>query len=59
MVVMTRQLALPDSAGGGITLEPGGTASIAFALWDGSHSDRDGQKLITMWQDLSLENEQP
>jgi DMSO reductase family type II enzyme heme b subunit len=39
----------------GIPLAPGGTASVAFALWDGAFRDRDGQKLISIWQDLTLE----
>ncbi len=27
--------------------------SIAFALWDGSAQDRNGQKLVSIWHDLS------
>ncbi len=53
-VVMTRALAV-QSDGGGVELEPGGRASAAFAVWDGSHQDRDGKKSITIWQDLELE----
>ncbi|MCP4787452.1 MAG: c-type cytochrome [Fuerstiella sp.] len=53
-VLMTRALAL-DSANGGVSLEPGSHASVAFAVWDGSEQDRDGKKLITIWQDLVLE----
>lgn len=26
----------------------------ALAVWDGAHRDRDGQKLISIWQDLEL-----
>ncbi len=54
-VVMTRPLSLGD-AGRGISLEPGCTASIALAIWDGTQNERDGKKLITIWQDLILEN---
>jgi DMSO reductase family type II enzyme heme b subunit len=54
MVVMTRPLAVA-SAEDGISLEPGGRASVAFALWDGGQRDRDGQKSITIWQDFELE----
>jgi DMSO reductase family type II enzyme heme b subunit len=53
-VVMTRSLAVA-SADDGVSLEPGGKASVAFAVWDGAHHDRDGQKSITIWQDLELQ----
>jgi DMSO reductase family type II enzyme heme b subunit len=53
-VVITRELAV-ESEDDGVALEPGGRASVAFAVWDGSHQDRDGKKLITIWQDLELE----
>lgn len=53
-VVMTRAL-LPSSESEGMSLRPGEAASIAFAVWDGSHADRNGQKSITIWQDLVLE----
>jgi DMSO reductase family type II enzyme heme b subunit len=52
-VVMTRSLAVSDEDG--LSLRPGARASVAFAVWDGSHRDRDGQKLITIWQDLEIE----
>lgn len=53
-VVMMRSLSVP-SADDGISLEPGARASVAFAVWDGMHRDRDGQKSITIWQDLEIE----
>lgn len=53
-VVMRRPLAVA-SDDEGVSLSAGETASVAFALWDGSHRDRDGQKKITVWQDLKLE----
>jgi DMSO reductase family type II enzyme heme b subunit len=53
-VVMTRSLAVA-SADDGVSLEPGGRAAVAFAVWDGSHHDRDGQKSVTVWQDLELQ----
>jgi hypothetical protein len=53
-VVMKRTLAVKN-LDDGIALEPGGTASIAFAIWDGGLRDRNGQKLVTIWQDLTLE----
>lgn len=53
-VVMTRPLTVP-SEDRGVSLEAGGRASVAFAVWDGALGDRDGKKLITVWQDLELE----
>jgi DMSO reductase family type II enzyme heme b subunit len=52
-VVMTRPLKV--ESGGGVSLEPGRRVSIAFAVWDGAQRDRDGKKVITIWQDLVLE----
>ncbi|MBP61449.1 MAG: hypothetical protein CMJ62_07970 [Planctomycetaceae bacterium] len=53
-VVMTRSLSV-ESDSDGISLEAGARASIAFAIWDGSQRDRDGKKLVTIWNDLELE----
>jgi mono/diheme cytochrome c family protein len=53
-VVMTRALKI-DAAADGVSLEPGATASVAFAIWDGGAKDRDGKKLVSIWQDLELE----
>jgi mono/diheme cytochrome c family protein len=39
----------------GLALAPGERLSIAFAIWDGTARDRNGQKRITVWQDLELE----
>jgi hypothetical protein len=36
-------------------LAAGDTLSAAFAVWDGSQSDRDGKKLISIWQDFVLD----
>lgn len=52
--VFTRPMKLPDQQDG-LSLSPGDRVSAAFAVWDGSHRDRNGQKLITIWQDLELE----
>lgn len=54
-VLMRRSLnvASPDD---GVTLVPGQRASVAFAVWEGSHRDRNGQKQVTIWQDLELES---
>jgi mono/diheme cytochrome c family protein len=53
-VVLLRALELPP--GGGLALQPGDRCSIAFAIWDGAARDRNGQKLVSIWQDLSLDN---
>jgi DMSO reductase family type II enzyme heme b subunit len=50
-VVMTRSV----SGAEGIELAPGAKASLAVAVWDGAHRDRNGQKLVSVWQDLELE----
>lgn len=53
-VVMTRSLSAA-SLDEGVSLEPGARASVAFAVWNGSRHDRNGQKSITIWQDLEIE----
>lgn len=45
-------VASPDD---GVVLVPGQTASVAFAVWEGTHRDRNGQKQVSIWQDLVLE----
>ena len=47
-----------DLAGHGaraVTLTPGTTVPVGFAVWNGSAGDRDGKKSVTIWQDLVLE----
>jgi len=51
-VVLRRPL---DVGAGGVGLAPGDHVSVAFALWDGEARDRNGQKLVSIWQDLRLE----
>lgn len=53
-VVMTRALKV-DAANAGVSLEPGEKVSMAFAIWDGGAKDRDGKKLVSIWQDCELE----
>jgi cytochrome c oxidase cbb3-type subunit 2 len=53
-VVLRRPLGVPD--GGGIPLAAGDRLSVAFALWDGAAGDRNGQKMVSIWHDLRLEN---
>ncbi len=52
-VVFVRDLApgLP----GDITFEPGSTVNLAFAVWDGTVGDRNGQKSVTIWHRLKLQ----
>ena len=38
-----------------VTLAPGQTVPVGFAVWNGSAGDRDGKKSVTIWQDLVLE----
>lgn len=38
-----------------VTLRPGQTVPVAFAVWNGSAGDRDGKKSVTIWQDLVIE----
>jgi mono/diheme cytochrome c family protein len=53
-VVMTRALKV-DAVAAGVSLEPGANASVAFAIWNGGAKDRDGKKLVSIWQDCELE----
>ena len=39
---------------GDIEFRPGESVRIGFAVWDGEHRDRDGQKSVTIWHDLAL-----
>ena len=48
-----RPLTVP--AEGGVTLVAGDRLSIAFALWDGAARDRNGQKLVSIWHNLKVE----
>jgi mono/diheme cytochrome c family protein len=37
-----------------ISLKPGDTSLVSFAVWDGSAGDRDGKKSVTIWQELYI-----
>jgi hypothetical protein len=52
-VVLRR--ALKPTGKDAVQLAPGGRTPVAFAVWDGAAGDRDGQKSVTIWQDLRLE----
>jgi hypothetical protein len=52
-VVMSRDLS--DDDPNDARLEPGTTATaVAFAVWDGSRGDRDGQKSVSAWLALAI-----
>jgi mono/diheme cytochrome c family protein len=52
-VMFRRDLA--GAGEGAVTLRPGTTVPVGFAVWNGSAGDRDGKKSVTIWQDLVLE----
>ena len=55
-VVMSRRLRSGDP--NDAVLRPAGAATVvAFAVWDGSRGDRDGQKSVSTWLALSLPEE--
>jgi mono/diheme cytochrome c family protein len=51
--VMFRR-SLKPTGRGTVALQPGTTAPVAFAVWNGSAGDRDGKKSVTIWQDLKI-----
>ena len=53
-VVFHRKLVSSQEAG--MTFKPGEPFSIAFAVWDGSKEDRNGQKMVSVWNELTLES---
>jgi mono/diheme cytochrome c family protein len=52
-VIFRRSLAGTGSAA--VSLVPGTTAQVAFAVWNGAAGDRDGKKSVSIWQRLALE----
>ncbi|MDA2933031.1 ethylbenzene dehydrogenase-related protein [Acidobacteria bacterium AH-259-D05] len=50
-VVFKRALA---GGTGRVSLQPGETTLVSFAVWNGSAGDRDGKKSVTIWQELSI-----
>lgn len=51
-VVMVRRLQTRSDRD--VQLRPGETVPVAFAVWDGAHGDRDGQKSVSTWYLLRL-----
>jgi mono/diheme cytochrome c family protein len=53
-VVMVRTLRTDNTRD--TQFKVGATVPVAFAVWDGAQGDRDGQKAVTVWQQLRLES---
>jgi cytochrome c oxidase cbb3-type subunit 2 len=51
--VMFRR-SLSPTGEGSVSLQPGSTVPVAFAVWNGSAGDRDGKKSVTIWQELKI-----
>jgi len=51
-VSFTRSLVSPEK--NDVALKPGSTIAVAFAVWDGSLGDRNGQKMVTNWYNLHI-----
>jgi hypothetical protein len=52
-VVMVREMRSTSDRDAQFT--PGQSLPVAFAIWDGAHGDRDGQKAVSVWQRLEIE----
>jgi len=50
---LIRNLDSPE--GSDVALTSGGRYSVAFAVWEGSAGDRNGQKSVSIWNNLRLE----
>jgi hypothetical protein len=55
-VVMVREMQSKSDRDTQFT--PGQSLPVAFAVWDGAHGDRDGQKAVSVWQRLEIEKVQ-
>ncbi len=53
-VVFVRELRSPQKTD--VQLRPGRSVSIALAIWEGAAEDRNGQKSISIWQRLTLQD---
>jgi complex iron-sulfur molybdoenzyme family reductase subunit gamma len=54
---MSRQLA--SEGGNDASLRLGRSSVIAFAVWDGSNEDRDGQKAVSVWLAMTFPAAEP
>lgn len=57
-VVMSRELA-PDDPNDAALRAGTAATTVAFAIWDGSRGDRDGQKSVSTWLALTFERAAP
>lgn len=56
-VVLSRPLAVADQKGEAVQLAAGGSAKVAFAVWEGGSGERAGIKAFSKdWRELSLES---
>ena len=57
-LVISRPLAIGQTREGDddVVIGSGGEFSVAFAVWDGGAGDRDGQKSVTIWHALEIED---
>jgi len=46
---------LKNSEKGALRFKAGDTIAIAFAVWDGAQKDRNGQKTVSIWNEILLE----
>ncbi|MDP2950487.1 MAG: ethylbenzene dehydrogenase-related protein [Chloroflexota bacterium] len=54
-VLFVRELAVGDDDG--VRFSLGGSTNVAFAVWDGSRGERDGQKSVSQFTDLRIGRE--
>ncbi len=52
-VVFVRELAASEAPD--VIFRPGGSMNIGFAVWNGAASDRNGQKSVTIWHRLAID----
>jgi complex iron-sulfur molybdoenzyme family reductase subunit gamma len=52
-VVFTRDLSSSEETD--VMLATGSSVNIAFAAWNGSQNERDGQKQVSIWHELIIE----
>lgn len=52
-LVFSRELKSKDW--NALKFKKGKAVNAAFAIWDGAHRDRNGQKMVSVWNELTLE----
>ena len=51
---VTFRRSLTPTGKNSVSLKPGMTVPVGFAVWNGDAGDRDGKKSVTIWQDLKI-----